>query len=413
MLLLMATVTCSVVYGQSGNIHLSWGGTNGADPQHTMAITWNSVSKNAGVVSYGTDSSGLDHRKLGKKIKVTSDAGKSFNFKAELTGLKPGTRYYYQCGGGKDKSSPVYSFLTAPLEGATGKFVIGVWGDSQNNAGNLAFEQTLVIVNRLAKHPIELSIHMGDIVENGSVANSWFNFLRIAEPVTAKAPFMPAMGNHDVVNKSSDPHFQKPFRIFYDSFNLPKDQLNYSYDYGNIHFVVVNSGFAQGAAKVGSVLLDKNSATYKWLEQDLAAAKGNKNITWTIFYAHYPVHSFGVSHIPEWQNNLAPLLDKYGVDLCLTGHRHVYERHKAIQFDAADEQKDTHVYDHPKGTVFITNGSSGGSLQGIGGSKMSSMVYTADKKVYTYAIMTVERDRLLYDVYDQNDERIDFFSILK
>ena len=411
--LLIGLCKLTDVLGQSVNIHLSWAGIKDTDTEQTMAITWNSEKQNAGFLRYGMDSLNLDQRDLASRTKVKSNAGRSFNYKAELRGLDPQTRYYYQCGSDGEGWSSVYSFLTAPIVGTQGKYMIGVWGDTQNNSGNLAFEQTSVIVDRLTKYPLNLSIHMGDIVENGSVENSWYNFLRIAQPVTVKAPFMPAMGNHDVNNKSSHSHFQKPFPIFYDSFNLPNDYLNYSYDYGNIHFIAVNSGFAQGAAKVGKVLLDKASTDYRWLERDLAAARNNKKITWIILYAHYPVHSFGVSHIPEWQHNISPLLDKYKVDLCLTGHRHVYERHKAIYSDLEEEPKDNHIYDHPRGTVFITNGSSGGSLQGLGGGNMSSMLFTSKKKMYTYAIMTVEGNSIHYDVYNGNNEKVDFFNIVK
>ena len=64
--------------------------------------------------------------------------------------------------------------------------------------------------------------------------------------------------------------------------NLPGNQLNYSYNCGNTHFVVINSGWAQGAEKVGKVLFAKNSEEYRWLEADLAKACKNKNITWII-----------------------------------------------------------------------------------------------------------------------------------
>lgn len=69
---------------------------------------------------------------------------------------------------------------------------------------------------------------------------------------------------------------------------MPKDQLNFSYDYGNTYFISINSGWAQGAEKVGKVLFDKNSDEYKWLETDLIKARKNKKIDWVILYSHIP-----------------------------------------------------------------------------------------------------------------------------
>lgn len=258
-----------------------------------------------------------------------------------------------------------------------------------------------------------MTIHMGDIVENGSVFTSWNAFLRTAQPINSKAPFMPVTGNHDVVNAGSEPGFQKPFQIYYDLFNLPTDYLNYSYDYGNIHFVAINSGFAQGAVKVNQVLFEKGSPEFEWLQKDLATARSNVKTDWIILYAHYPMYAYGVSLIPQWQKNITPLIDKYNVDLCLTGHRHVYERHKIIKNNKFIEQEDKYLFKNPAGTLYITNGSAGGSLQGTGGKDMASMLYTPDYKVYNYAIMTIEGKVLTYEVYSDKGKQIDHFKIIK
>ncbi len=77
------------------------------------------------------------------------------------------------------------------------------------------------------------------------------------------------------------------------------------------------------------------------------------------------------------------------------------------------EQKDPHLYQSPKGTIYITNGTAGGSPQGLGGANMPSMIFTSGEKMYNYAIMTIEKNVLQYDVYNQNGEKIDYFKITK
>ncbi|MRG43818.1 metallophosphoesterase [Chitinophaga sp. SYP-B3965] len=382
----------SVFFSPPKGIHLSW---NGGNTSTTIGITW--LNDPEAVVLFGTDSNHLN-----KKARPQSPG------KTTLHKLKPATRYYYKVG-----ASAIYSFKTAPPLGDKKEIVIGVWSDTQNNGGNYNFEQTDTIIGQMRKHAFDFTLHTGDIVENGSVEKSWNNFFDIAEPLNANYPFMSVTGNHDVINKDTDSNFQKPFPIFYNLFNLPRDQLNYSYDYGNTHFVAVNSGYAQGAEKKGAVLLDVNSADYQWLEADLAKAKKNKKICWTIVYCHYPLYAFGVSRIPTWHEHLQGLLDKYGVDLCLSGHRHVYERHTAVFDSHIWEPRDQHVYDNPVGTVYITNGSAGGSLQGVGGSDLPTMMFTPKEKQHTYAIMRIRDNHLYYEVFNKAGEKMDHVEIVK
>jgi hypothetical protein len=161
------------------------------------------------------------------------------------------------------------------------------------------------------------------------------------------------------------------------------------------------------------VLFAEGSEEYKWLDADLANARNNKNITWIILYSHYPLYSYGFSFIQTWQRNVKPLVDKYKVDLCLAGHRHVYERHKAVRGSDIFEQTDLHVYDKPKGTIYITNGSCGGSLQGVGGYDLPTMVFTPRERMYTYSVMTIEDRTINYTVYDKQGKQVDYFKIIK
>jgi hypothetical protein len=74
---------------------------------------------------------------------------------------------------------------------------------------------------------------------------------------------------------------------------------------------------------------------------------------------------------------------------------------------------DKNTYTKPKGTIYITNGSCGGSLQGTGGYNLPSMIFTPNEKIYTYALMNIEANVLKYSVYNKNGEKIDHFEIHK
>jgi predicted phosphodiesterase len=375
-----------------------------------MAFTWTAQTSGKGIVKYGTDST-LALTAIGRSS--YSDSAKLYVYKVNVRKLKAGTRYYYKCWSTDDGWSAVYHFQTAPKRGSTERFVVGVWGDTQDNEFNTRFEKTDTIVKQLIKFPIQFTIHMGDIVENGSQVKRWLGLFNVTQPVNAQAPFMPVTGNHDVNNDTADVNFQKPFPVFYQFQNLPGNNIDYSFDYGNTHFVAISSGHAKGAEVQGNWRYSKNSSEYKWLDQDLAKARKDKNITWIILYMHHPIYSFGWSHVQGWQENLTPLVDKYKIDLCLAGHRHVYERHKAIRRNIPAAQTNTHQYIHPEGTVYITNGTAGGSPQGIGGAQMPSMVYTSSVREYNYAIMTITGRTIRYDVYNQTGDMIDYFLLKK
>ncbi len=401
----------SLVSGQVEGIHLSWNGKRTVNTSKTMAATWMSAANTDNTVLYGLDSNYLNH-KVSSKGAFSNELGR-FVFKANFKKLSPATSYYYKVGSEAKGWSAIYSFKTAPIIGSSEKITVGVWGDTQDNRGNYDFEQTDSVVKQLEKYPLHFTLHMGDIVENGSVVKSWKGLYSVSQPVNSKAPFMPVVGNHDVVNDSLEISFQKPFPVFYQLSNLPNDQLNYSYDYGYTHFVAISSGYAQAAQKLGKLGFDKSSKEYKWLEKDLKKASKNNKIKWIVLYCHYPLYSYGASNIADWKLQIQPLIDKYNVDLVLSGHRHVYERHAPIKGEKVFSVSDIHVYDNPKGTIYITNGSAGGSLQGTGGDKLPSMLFTPKARVYTYAIMDIDDEKISYKVFDKDGNQIDYFNVLK
>jgi predicted phosphodiesterase len=401
----------AICYAQPRGIHISWNGNTKVETATTMGITWLNDKADNGVVQYGTKAGNLDQKI--SAIEVYSSAVKTYISKVTLLKLKPATYYYYKVGSDKNGWSQQYKFRTAPVDGDKSKILIGLWSDTQNNAGNLDFEQTDTIIKQMGNTPYNFTIHTGDIVENGSVAKNWNGYFNTAQVINATAPLMSVSGNHDVVNDTASKIFQHPFPMFFELMNLPHDQLNYSYNYGNTHFVAINSGYAQGAEKVGKVLFAEDSDEYRWLEADLRDARQNENIKWVIVYSHYPLFAFGVSRIVTWHDHIQPLIDKYKVDLYIAGHRHVYERHKTIRGTQIFEQADTHIYNLPRGTVYINNGSFGGSLQGVGGWDMPDMLFTPRQKVYTYAVMSIEGNTIEYKVFDKEGRPIDYFKIIK
>ena len=116
----------------------------------------------------------------------------------------------------------------------------------------------------------------------------------------AKVEFHATLGNHDDQNQR-----------FYKPFNLGGERYR-TFKKGNVRFYVIDSNY-----------FDPEQA--KWLERELLAS----GTDWKIPYFHHPLYT-SATRGPnvELRNVLEPLFIKYGVDVVLTGHEHIYERTK-------------------------------------------------------------------------------------
>jgi 3',5'-cyclic AMP phosphodiesterase CpdA len=253
---------------------------------------------------------------------------------------------------------------------------------------------------------------MGDIVNDGSQKESWINFLSVSQELNARSPLMPVLGNHDIQNNKGD-DFQKPFQDYYSLFNLPGDDVNYSFTYRNARFIGIFSGCAQAAEETDQVKYKPGSPEYIWLDNELANAEKDRSVNWIIVWMHYPVNSFGWSNIAGWKENVLPLLEKHRIDLCLAGHRHVYERHSQMKNGVPVKKESSPVFSVNDGTIYITNGTAGGNPTGSGGKDLPDMAFTPDKSMYNFAIMDVSNESITYRVYDQDNSLIDRFMIIK
>ena len=393
------------IHGQPGQIHLSLGARKMSEPASPVIVNWCSGNGSGKqVVKYGSTPETLLQSKPGK---ITLNG--QVLLSSVLKKLKAGTRYYYRCGSDIDGWSPLYSFTTEP---DSGTFRVGIIGDTQNNQNNEDFQNTREITDLVRIYSPSFTLHMGDIVDNGSVPANWMHFLSVAQELNARSPLMPVLGNHDVQNGIGK-DFQKPFPDFHSLFSLPGDEINYSFTYMNVRFIGIFSGCAEAAAKIDQVKFRPGSPEYKWLDNELGKAEKDRRVRWTIVWMHYPVYSFGWSNIAKWRENILPLLEKHKVDLCLAGHRHVYERHFPMKNGIPVKNTPRPVYTSGEGTVYITNGTAGGNPTGLGGKDLADIAFTPERDMYSFAIMDVNSRAITYRVFDKENLLIDWFTVTK
>jgi hypothetical protein len=174
----------------------------------------------------------------------------------------------------------------------------------------------------------------------------------------------------------------------------------YSFDYGNVHFVVLNDTAPE-------TLIRGEEAD--WLEADLAAV--DRSVTpWVIAMHHKPPYScsnHGSQRVPReaWQ----PIYDAHAVDLVINGHDHNYERSHPIR-GFQPGTMDGMIVGEGEGTLYVVTGGAGAPLYGAG----SDCPHTAlSESTYHYTIVDVDDRTLTLTAYRIDDTMLDTFTLTK
>ncbi|MCY7357989.1 MAG: metallophosphoesterase [Rudanella sp.] len=354
--------------------------------QTGITIRWRTDTPQASRVWIGTAATALNQS-------VTDPAAVTEHI-VSVTGLSPATRYFYAIGQGETRLSgdANHSFKTALPAGDTRPFRIWSLGDFGNGTQNQTdvYEQ---YKKATANRPADLWLWMGDNAYCCGTDEEYQKYIfDVYGPHLRSLPSYPVPGNHDYADQNQK--FDSPyFSVF--SFadrgqagGVPSgSKLYYSFDYGNVHFVMLDSfGLEDGKW----ILYDPTSPQVRWLERDLAANQASaRKQTWTVVVFHHPPYtktardSDAEEALRLLRENLTPILERYNVDMVMNGHSHTYERtyrirdHRglAATFDPAQHLAETTTarYDGSpnscpiltkgKGIVYVVNGS-GGALGG-------------------------------------------------
>ena len=174
--------------------------------------------------------------------------------------------------------------------------------------------------------------------------------------------FYPVVGNHDFPVKPN----------WFELWEPPGNQLYYSFDHGNSHFIVLDTNRAE--APDGKTFpegserdhMQKQGADYRpgskqhsWLKKDLEQTKK----THVFVFFHVPAVSFG-GHWgkPEIQQALCPLFEEHNVTAVFQSHSHGYERFVPLRLDRASGKP---VRDEAEGVTYVVTGGGGMKLADI------------------------------------------------
>ena len=321
---------------------------------------------------------------------ATGQAQDYYQHVASVSGLTASTTYQYDIiVSGIDVNPVLDTFRTAPARG-TGSVSFVAFGDSGTGS-----PEQMQIASLLDGEAFDLALHAGDLAYgNGggtgaathSTTDSWFfsvyrNWLR-------SRPVFPSLGNHDSRLENSN---GQPYR---DLFVLPEHgataaypdhaERYYSFDYGPIHVVVLDTELAFQDAS-------RQAAQVSWADADLAASSQ----PWKIAVFHRAPYSSGGEHGSDLavRSAFAPLLERRGVQLAVTAHEHDYERTVPLAAGVPASG----------GVTYVVTGGGGGPLYPAAASSWTA--YSASRHHYVRASVTdcvlqldaVALDRSVFD----------------
>ena len=292
-----------------------------------------------------------------------------------------------------------------------------VWiiGDS-GEVGKRQDEVFTQAMKYFGSNPIDFWLLLGDNAYRSGTQKQYNTtlFKPYAPLIKTNVPWA-VNGNHDARRFA-----------FYDIFDMPETSDNeqyFSVEGANIHFVLLDS-------HDGDTSKDGDMAT--WLKKDLSQ---NKKM-WTVVAFHHPPYSKGGhdsddhfnsgGRMQDMRENILPILEKYGVDLVLSGHSHAYERSSLMH----NHFKDSNFFDASRnllsnkrtcytksttkipgdGTIYLVIGSSA-KLDTNNPLNHKAMPYSFEKM--GSVVLEVSKDHLNSKFLGISGDIIDEFSIYK
>jgi 3',5'-cyclic AMP phosphodiesterase CpdA len=236
-------------------------------------------------------------------IEDTAFLSATFQHAADVTELEPATAYCYELvdGAGAALTTRI-GFRTAPSVDAPFAFV--ALGDL-----GLASDDQWAVRQQMARVPHDLTIVTGDVAySSGELSELQRHFFDVYDELIASIPVFPTSGNHDYETADAAP-FREVFALPDTGGPAAKERW-YSFDWGDVHFVALDT----------ERLVPEQTV---WLEHDLAT----NELPWVVVYLHRPPFSSG-EHGSDHRarEELAPIFERFGVQLVLAGHDHHYER---------------------------------------------------------------------------------------
>lgn len=344
---------------------VAWGSTDG---KGTVVVRepGGAIIKNANAV-YAAD----PERQQERLAAQATTAGKPlaaddiYVVKAEIAGLEAMHLYCYQLvadGVALTEPAPLATAATPGRPDDAPIHFVALGDTGTAGAAEKAVAQQMSAV------PFEFMLFLGDIAyESGTATQLQNAFFAIYPDFLRYVPAYPTLGNHERRTHQGRPYLE--------AFVLPEPERYYSFDWGDVHFVCIDT-------------THRDSKQLVWLDEDLKKTKQR----WKIVFGHHPMYTNSLRGPEMWiRRAFAKIVTMNRVDLVLTGHEHQYERFKVANVN------------------YVISGGGGGQLTHFWGSSHA----LKQKEVHHFLAFEVSANHLTMKAIDINGKEIETLHLDK
>lgn len=241
-------------------------------------------------------------------------------YRAELTGLKPGTRYAYRIVNSRGAGAQAV-FTTAGTAASDWSFI--VLGDTQVDNRNTV--RGIISAATAAVPDAALVVEVGDVVDRPFKDKQWADMFLAMGTSARTRNWLTAIGNHEqCVLIKCDSRSGQAFKSYFGRLDSdrPGSATWFTTDYQGVRFVVLDSFGGRIAEQAA------------FLDQALAQNPHQ----WSVVVMHAPLYATRPGRTnTEVRQAWGPIIDRHDVDVVLTGHDHAYARGQTQQDDRQDE----------------------------------------------------------------------------
>lgn len=356
----------------------------------SIGLVWETDRSARSVVRYG------DRLPLSDSLVFQPERGerhedgiRSYIRKATIDGLRSGTPYFYEIeatdAAGTTIRSGTSTFATARPDAAA--YAFAVIGDTEGRPH---------INNRIAKlawgERPDFALHLGDITDGGVADQKYqwnYEYFTGMGQLLERVPFFPVPGNGE-----DDMYWYGRYHA------LPDTAGYYRFVYGDAEFFMLDTNRPADLRPGGK--------QYQWLEDALKTSTAR----WKFVAHHHAIYSAddddydnswtGPSALGDTElQPLAPLYERYDVDLVFFGHLHTYQRTHPLREGRIEQG----------GVTYVQAGGAGGNLEDF--TPTRAWYNAKTYRGHHYCMVQVVGYMLTLHVYDIAGNLIDYMAVQK
>ncbi|HEX3037399.1 MAG TPA: metallophosphoesterase family protein [Oscillospiraceae bacterium] len=334
--------------------------------------------------------------------------------KATVTGLAEKTAYYYSYSTDGTAWSTPAAFNTQSSSALKMIYVgdpqIGASGKSDSDIANDTYQWNNTLQTAVSKNPdTNFILSAGDQINQADVKDASkirreLEYAGFLYPAALRSlPVATTIGNHESLDSDYSQHYNNPNSGA--NLGATASGCDYYFNYGNVLFIVLNSN-------------NRSSAEHDQLMSAAVNDSASKNAKWKIVMFHHDVYGSGIEHSDIDGANLralfAPLMDKYNIDVCLTGHDHSYSRSFQMLDGKAINYQSDKVTD-PQGTLYVTADSASGSkFYTLSSAAQYYINKSSQTSTPNYSTIAITDSNFTIQTFDvANNAQIDSYTISK